>query len=160
MIKDVRKRMERAAENMQFERAAEYRDQLRALEHVVEKQRIVSNIATDQDVIAFARDEGDTCVEVLFIRGGKLLGQEYFVLDGAEGENDQEVVESFVKRFYDEAAYVPPEVVLPAQLDEANDYSKLAETKARRQRAVQTLARRQGQRGTGGTGRAERQRDA
>ena len=120
VLKDVRKRMESAAEGMQFERAAEYRDQLRALEHVVEKQRIVSSMTTDQDVIAFARDEGDTCVEVLFIRGGKLLGQEYFVLDGAEGENDQEVVESFVKRFYDEAAYVPPEVVLPAQIDEAS----------------------------------------
>jgi excinuclease ABC subunit C len=120
VLKDMRKRMETAAENMQFERAAEYRDQLRALEHVVEKQRIVSSASTDQDVIAFARDEGDTCVEVLFIRGGKLLGQEYFVLDGAEGENDQEVVESFVKRFYDEAAYVPPEVVLPAQIEEAN----------------------------------------
>jgi excinuclease ABC subunit C len=120
VLKDMRKRMETAAENMQFERAAEYRDQLRALEHVVEKQRIVSSTTTDQDVIAFARDEGDTCVEVLFIRGGKLLGQEYFVLDGAEGENDQEVVESFVKRFYDEAAYVPPEVILPAQIEEAN----------------------------------------
>ena len=120
VIDDVRGRMERAAEGMQFERAAEYRDQLRALELVVQKQRIVSGVTADQDVIAFARDEGETCVEVLFIRGGKLLGQEYFVLDGAEGENDQTVLNAFVERFYEEAAYVPPEVVLPALLDEAN----------------------------------------
>jgi excinuclease ABC subunit C len=119
VIEDVRARMSRAAEGMQFERAAELRDQLRALELVVQKQRIVSGVATDQDVIAFARDEGETCVEVLFIRGGKLLGQEYFVLNGADGENDQSVLNAFVERFYEEAAYVPSEVVLPQRLDEA-----------------------------------------
>jgi len=120
VMADVRGRMARSAEAFQFEQAAEFRDQLRSLEHVVEKQRIVSTAGTDQDVIAFARDEGETCVEVLFIRGGKLLGQEYFVLDGAEGETDQEVLDAFLKRFYDEAAYVPPEVVLPAQIEEAS----------------------------------------
>lgn len=120
VIADLRGRMERAAENMQFERAAELRDQLRALETIVQKQRIVSGVSSDQDVIAFARDEGETCVEVLFIRGGKLLGQEYFVLDGADGENDQSVLNAFVERFYEEAAYVPPEVILPHVLDEAH----------------------------------------
>lgn len=120
VMADVRRRMEQAAENFQFERAAEYRDQLKAMEHVIEKQRIVGSAGMDQDVIAFARDEGETCVQVLFIRGGKLLGQEYFVLDGAEGENDQEVLDAFIKRFYDEAAYVPPEVLLPSQIEEAN----------------------------------------
>jgi excinuclease ABC subunit C len=119
VLSDLRGRMERAADNMQFERAAELRDQLRAMETVVQKQRIVGSAATDQDVIAFARDEGDTCVEVLFIRGGKLLGQEYFVLDGAQGESDEDVLNAFVQRFYDEAAYVPSEVVLPAQVAEA-----------------------------------------
>jgi excinuclease ABC subunit C len=120
VIADVRARMEAAASALQFERAAEYRDQLRALEHVVEKQRVISSAGSDQDVIAFARDEGETCVQVLFIRGGKLLGQEYFVLDGAEGEDDQAVLDAFLKRFYDEAAYVPPEVLLPAQVEEAH----------------------------------------
>ena len=119
VVTDLQGRMDRAAEAMQFERAAQYRDQLRAVQHVVERQRIVSNATTDQDVIAFARDEGDTCVEVLFIRGGKLLGQEYFVLDGAEEAGEQEVLNSFIKQFYGEAAYVPPEVLLPSQVDEA-----------------------------------------
>jgi excinuclease ABC subunit C len=119
VLADVEARMQRAAEAMQFERAAELRDQYRALGLIVQKQRIVSGVTSDQDVIAFARDEGETCVEVLFIRGGKLLGQEYFVLDGAEGEDDQAVLNSFVERFYEEAAYVPPAVVVPALLDEA-----------------------------------------
>jgi excinuclease ABC subunit C len=116
---DLTMRMSRAAENMQYERAAQYRDQLKAIQHITEKQRIVGSAATDQDVIAFAQDEGDTCVQIMFIRGGKLLGQEYFVLDGAEGEDEQAVLDAFLKRFYDSAAYVPPEVLLPAQIEEA-----------------------------------------
>ncbi|MCS7088915.1 MAG: excinuclease ABC subunit UvrC [Thermoflexales bacterium] len=119
VLNDLRQRMERAAEALQFERAADYRDQLRALEHVIEKQRIVNPAGGDQDVIAFAREDGDTCVQVLFIRNGKLLGQEYFVLDGAEGEDDHAVLDAFIKRFYDEAAYVPQEVLLPQRLEEA-----------------------------------------
>ncbi|HEY3288499.1 MAG TPA: excinuclease ABC subunit UvrC, partial [Anaerolineae bacterium] len=120
VVVDLESRMDKAASNLQFERAAQYRDQLRAVQHVVERQRVVSSVTTDQDVIAFARDEGDTCVEVLFIRGGKLLGQEYFVLDGAEGANEQEVLNSFLEQFYGEAAYVPPEVLLPAQVEEVH----------------------------------------
>ena len=108
VIIDLEDRMNRAATALQFERAAGYRDQLKAVRHVTEKQRIVNGSMKDQDVIAFARDEGDTCVEVLFIRGGKLLGQEYFVLDGAEGEDDPTILNSFLTQFYGEAAHVPP----------------------------------------------------
>ncbi len=120
VIADIEARMNRAAESLQFERAAEYRDQLRALQHVIEKQRVINTSGGDQDVIAFARDEGEACVQVLFIRNGKLLGQEYFVLDGAEGESDEAVLDAFIKRFYDEAAYIPQNVLLPARLEEAH----------------------------------------
>ncbi len=120
VITDLEARMNRAAESLQFERAAEYRDQLRALQHVIEKQRIINTSGGDQDVIAFARDEGEACVQVLFIRNGKLLGQEYFVLDGTEGESDEAVLDAFIKRFYNEAAYVPQNVLLPAQLEEVH----------------------------------------
>ena len=119
VIDDLTARMGRAAEGFQYERAAMYRDQLKAVQHVAQKQRIVSSNAIDQDVIAFASNEGDTCVQIMFIRGGKLLGQEYFVLDGAEGEDEQTVLDNFLKRFYDEAAYVPPEVLIPQQVEEA-----------------------------------------
>lgn len=119
VTQDLSQRMALAAENLQFERAAQYRDQLKSIQHITEKQRIVGSSATDQDVIAFSQNEGDTCVQIMFIRGGKLLGQEYFVLDGAEGEDEQSVLDAFLKRFYDEAAYVPPEVLLPAQIEEA-----------------------------------------
>jgi excinuclease ABC subunit C len=104
---------------LDFEQAASLRDQLQAVQRVVERQKIVSSVGVDQDVVAFAREENDACVQVFFIRGGKLLGREYFVLEGARDEDEREVMAAFLKQFYEEAAYVPPEVLLPEQVEEA-----------------------------------------
>jgi excinuclease ABC subunit C len=119
VVKDLDARMQAAADTWDFETAATIRDQLKAIAHIVQKQKIVSAAQADQDVMAFAREDGDTCVQVFFIRGGKLLGREYFILDGAEDEDEQAIMTSFVKQFYGDAAYVPPEVLLPAQIEEA-----------------------------------------
>jgi len=116
---DLESRMQAAAERWQFEQAAVYRDQLAAIRRVIERQKIISPDMADQDVIAFARADGDACVQVFFIRHGRLIGREYFVLDGAAEEADAGVIASFVKQFYDEAAYVPPEILLPHEIDEA-----------------------------------------
>ncbi len=114
---DFERKMTEAAEAMQFERAAEYRDQLKALRHIVERQKVMSSTQNDQDVLAIARDKGDACVQVFLIRQGKLIGREYFVLEGTEDENLNQVVAEFLTQFYDEAAYVPPEVVLPVAIE-------------------------------------------
>jgi excinuclease ABC subunit C len=119
VIADLQERMESAAGDWDFEQAASLRDQLRAVQSVVRKQKVVSVAGADQDVIAFARQEDDACVQVFFIRGGKLLGREYFVLEGTREEEDRQVMTAFLKQFYEEAAYVPPEVLLPEQVDEA-----------------------------------------
>jgi len=119
VIVDLEARMRAAAGELDFERAASLRDQLQAVQTVVERQKIVSSAGTDQDVIAFAREENDACVQVFFIRGGKLLGREYFVMEGARDEDEREVMAAFLKQFYEEAAYVPPEVLLPEQIEEA-----------------------------------------
>jgi len=119
VIADLKDRMENAADDWDYEEAASLRDQLRAVQSIVRKQKVVSVSGADQDVIAFAREEDDACVQVFFIRGGKLLGREYFVLEGAREEGDREVMGAFLKQFYEEAAYVPPEVLLPKQIDEA-----------------------------------------
>jgi excinuclease ABC subunit C len=102
---------------MQFERAAEYRDQLKALHHIIERQKIISTTTQDQDVLAFARTNGDACVQVFLIRQGKLIGREYFVLEGAEDTEVNVVMTEFLTQFYDEAAYIPPEVLLPVEID-------------------------------------------
>jgi excinuclease ABC subunit C len=119
VIDDLQGRMQSAAADWEFEQAASLRDQLRAVQSVVRKQKVVSVAGADQDVIAFARQEDDACVQVFFIRGGKLLGREYFVLEGTREEDDRQVMAAFLKQFYEEAAYVPPEVLLPEQIDEA-----------------------------------------
>jgi excinuclease ABC subunit C len=119
VVADLQARMKKAADQWDFEQAAIYRDQLDAIGRVIERQKIVSAAMADQDVVAFARADGDACVQVFFIRHGRLIGREYFVLDGAAEETDPEIVASFVKQFYDEAAYVPPEILLPHEIDEA-----------------------------------------
>ncbi len=119
VIADLEERMDTAAEQWEFEQAADLRDQLRAVQAIVKRQKVVSVAGADQDVIAFAREEDDACVQVFFIRGGKLLGREYFVLEGTQDEQDRQVMAAFLKQFYDEAAYIPPEVLLPEQIDEA-----------------------------------------
>jgi excinuclease ABC subunit C len=119
IVTDLEHKMQVAAEGWQFEQAATYRDQLNAIQRVIERQKIVSAAMADQDVVAFARADGDACVQVFFIRHGRLIGREYFVLDGTAEESDAEIVSSFVKQFYDEAAYVPPEILLPHEIDEA-----------------------------------------
>ncbi|MEJ2210389.1 MAG: excinuclease ABC subunit UvrC [Anaerolineae bacterium] len=119
IVADLEARMATASEAWDFEQAAAYRDQLAAIQRVIEHQKIVSPAMADQDVIAFARADGDACVQVFFIRHGRLIGREYFVLDGTAEESEAEVVASFVKQFYDEAAYVPPEILLPHEIDEA-----------------------------------------
>lgn len=119
ITRDIEKKMETAAMNLQFEQAVTYRDQLKAIERVVAKQKVIAPADTDQDVIAFARANGDACVQVFFIRHGKLIGREYFLLEGAEEESDPDVLHDFLMQFYDEAAHVPQEVLLPNEIEEA-----------------------------------------
>jgi excinuclease ABC subunit C len=118
VAESVRQRMEAAAEAMDYERAALYRDQLQAVRQVIERQKVLSTTAGDEDVVAFARDNGQACVQVFFIRGGKLIGREHFVLQGTAGSDDHEVMAGFLQQFYDSAPYVPPEIVLQIEAEE------------------------------------------
>ena len=130
IVRSIEQRMAAAAENLEFEKAADYRDQLKAIERITARQKVIGSSDTDQDVIAFARDDGDACVQVFFIRHGKLIGREYFMLDNTEGESDQEVLQEFLTQFYEDAAYIPKEVLLPAEVEE----SRIIEEWLRRKR--------------------------
>jgi excinuclease ABC subunit C len=118
VVADLQRQMQAAAEALDFEKAASMRDQLRAIEHVVEKQKVMSPELADEDVIAFARENSDTCVQVFFIRSGRLIGREYFLLEGTVEEDDRVIMTSFIKQFYDQVDNVPPEILLPQQVDE------------------------------------------
>ncbi len=119
VVERLSKEMEKAAKDLRYEKAAAIRDQLQAIDKVVERQKVVSSDQTDSDVIAMARADGETCVQVFFIRSGKLIGREYFVLEGTEEEKDEEVLSEFVKQFYSQAAFLPQKVLLPNELEEA-----------------------------------------
>ncbi len=118
IVRDIRQRMEQASAELNFERAAYLRDQLRAIEKVMEKQQVLRTVDTDQDVIAFARDNGSAVVQVLFIRGGKLIGAEPFTLQGTDDASDADLLGSFLTQFYDNAPTIPGHVLLAEHIEE------------------------------------------
>jgi excinuclease ABC subunit C len=118
IISSLRRRMESAAESMEFERAAGLRDQIDAVERVIERQRVVTTSLVDQDAVAIAGEDGEVCVQVFFVRSGKLVGHEYFLMEGTGDAEAPEILTSFLKQFYDHAARVPPEILLPAEIEE------------------------------------------
>ena len=121
--KELRYRMERAAEAYHFELAARLRDQLQAVQKVAERQNIVTG-AGDQDAVGMARSALGVCVQVFFIREGKMLGREQFLLSGSEDESDQDILTAFLQQYYHRATFIPREVLLPMALD-ANEQAVL-----------------------------------
>ncbi|MHB1007601.1 MAG: excinuclease ABC subunit UvrC [Chloroflexota bacterium] len=113
IVDQLRTRMDEASEELHYERAAFIRDQIISVEKTVERQKVISTAMTDQDVIAFARSDGEAVVEVFFVRQGKLIGHEHFLLEGVHDEDAREIVTSFVTQFYAQAAYIPEEIMLP-----------------------------------------------
>ncbi len=121
----VQKEMEKASEEMRFEKAAALRDQLKAMHSVVERQKVVfAADYKDSDIIAMARADNEACVQIFFIRGGKLIGREYFILEGTEETSEKEVLAEFIKQFYTEAATIPQQVMLPQEIEEAQIISR------------------------------------
>lgn len=111
--RDLKKRMQAAAENYAFEEAARLRDQLQAVERLNEQQKAVTSNNTDMDIIGFAQDMTGICIQIFFVRKGKLLGRDNFFLQDEETSR-AEVLTAFVKQYYNDASFVPREIVLPA----------------------------------------------
>ena len=110
--RDLKQRMQEAAEEYAFEEAARLRDQLQAVERLNESQKAVTNNGGDMDVIGFAQDMTGNCLQIFFVRKGKLIGRDnFFLQDG--GDTPQEVLTAFLKQYYNEATFVPREIVLP-----------------------------------------------
>ncbi|GBF35532.1 excinuclease ABC subunit C [Desulfocucumis palustris] len=112
LVKRLTRRMEDASEKLEFERAAEIRDQLRSIKDILEKQKVISSGAGDQDAVAMARGVDDCCVMVFFIRNGKLLGRERFILNGTQGDGRAEVLTAFIKQYYHRADFIPSEILV------------------------------------------------
>jgi excinuclease ABC subunit C len=118
IIEDLKSEMELAADNLEFEKAAKLRDQINSLEHTLQRQKVISGETTDQDIIAVVKDERGAAIQMLLIRGGKLIGQRQYMLDGATEVGAGESVQEFIKQYYSEAVEVPREVILPVHFEE------------------------------------------
>lgn len=118
LMKKLRAKMLDASDRMAFEQAAKIRDQIQAIEKVIEKQNINIPAADDQDALGLARNHAGTCVQVFLVRSGKLIGREHFLLAGEEGAADREVLTGFIKQYYARAAFIPKEILLPLEIDE------------------------------------------
>ena len=110
LVEVIEKKMKKAAENLDFEKAVKYRDQINSLNLILEKQKIVSTSLIDRDVIGMAKGIEDVCMQIFFIRGGKIVGREHFILPDVALEDREEILSSFIKQFYLGTAYVPKEI--------------------------------------------------
>ena len=117
---DLQTNMEKASEDLEFERAAVLRDRMRSVQKVAEEQQIKvdANPISDMDVIAFTQSSQETWVEVFFIRHNKLVGRDHFFMDGAHDESPGLVMGQFIKQFYQSASAIPPRILLQHALEE------------------------------------------
>ncbi len=115
--KEVEKKMMQAAEERNYEKAARFRDALKAFEKLSESQKVMTDKNIDQDVVALVEGENDTaCTQLLIVRNGRLIGQEYFILQGTDEESESEIMGSFLQQYYQQAAGIPDELILNTDL--------------------------------------------
>ena len=120
LIDILKEKMNKCAMDFNFEEAAIYRDKIKSLEDMMEKQKIdTSTSDLNQDVIAMARAHDEACVQVFFVRNGKIVGREHFILEGVMDSIRESILGSFVKQFYMEQEYVPKEIIIEDEIEDS-----------------------------------------
>jgi excinuclease ABC subunit C len=117
IAKDLRHQMEVAAESLEFEKAAALRDKVIAVEKIVEKQKIIIGNFEDEDFISIFSDEFDTCAMIFFLRDGKVVGREHYMLESTSGIEKGEIISDFIKEFYGGTAFIPKSIYVPETED-------------------------------------------
>lgn len=120
LIEELRARMEEAAARLEFERAARLRDQIRALEKLFSGQAELVSRPVERDLIGCAVGDGTACVQVFFVRGGKLVGRESFFVEAPPHTSSSELLTAFVKQYYGKSEQIPKEILVPCVIDEAD----------------------------------------
>lgn len=118
LIDKIQRKMTQASKDLEFEKAASYRDQLISLNLLQEEQKIVSTSLKDQDVIGLARGIEEVCIQIFFIRAGKIVGREHFLLEDSYGSERGEILSSFIKQFYMGSAYIPKEIIIDTNIND------------------------------------------
>ena len=118
LVRELKQRMDTAANRLDFENAARYRDQLQSIERIADRQKVLTRGRDDQDILAYARSGNDVFVEVAYIRQGKMVGHDGHALDGAADAAEPELLRGFMLQYYSSATHVPRSVILPGAVDE------------------------------------------
>lgn len=118
ILKSLKEEMEQASESLEFEKAAALRDKILAVEKIMEKQKIITGNFEDEDFINIYSDEKDSCVQVFFLRGGKITGREHFIIENTGDIENKEVISTFIKEFYGGTAYIPKTIYVPGTEDQ------------------------------------------
>lgn len=120
LIELLKEKMNKCAIDFNFEDAAMYRDKIRSLEEMMQKQKIDATTSDlNQDIIAMARAHDEACVQVFFIRNGKIVGREHFILEGVMESSRESILGSFVKQFYMEQEYIPKELIIEDEIEDS-----------------------------------------
>ena len=119
ILKELEEKMMAASEEMEFEKAIEYRELLNSVTKIAQKQKITSSDMEDKDVIAMSVDQHDAVVQVFFIRDGRLIGRDHFCLRIANGDSRPDVLSAFIKQFYAGTPYIPREIMLQYEIEDA-----------------------------------------
>jgi len=119
--RDIRERMQQLADNLEFEKAARLRDQLRSVEMFSQKQKVLDNSFGDRDLIATALNDEDACCVLFRVRQGKIVSKDHFFLSNVKGENLTSVTKQFVEQYYLKVEEIPPEIIVPCRFGEDHD---------------------------------------
>ena len=119
ILKELEGKMQEASGNLEFEKAIEYRELISSVQKIAQKQKITDTAGEDRDVLAVACEEEDAVMQVFFIRGGRLIGRDHFYLKIAKGDSEKEILASFIKQFYTGTPYIPSELMLQEEIEEA-----------------------------------------
>ncbi|GFI27226.1 UvrABC system protein C [Lachnospiraceae bacterium] len=118
IMKELEEKMTAASMEMEFEKAAEYRDLLNSVKQIAQKQKITDANDEDRDVVGLAKDGEDAVIQVFFIRGGKLIGREHFYMKIAAEEEKEQILTVFIKQYYAGTPFIPRLVMLPLAIEE------------------------------------------
>ena len=133
ILKDLEEKMKKAAEAMEFEDAARYRDLLSSVRQVSQKQKITEGVGEDKDILALYQDETEAVVQVFFVRDGKLIGREHYYMTHVPENNKPAILQDFVKQFYAGTPFIPRELMLQYEIEDAELIEKwLSERKGSR----------------------------
>ena len=118
LIEILKEKMNKCSMEFNFEEAALYRDKILNLQEMMQKQKIdVSTDDVNQDIIAMAYNDEEACVQSFFIRHGKIVGREHFILEGTKDSTKESILGSFVKQFYMNAEYIPKEIIIESEIE-------------------------------------------